>query len=279
MKRYLLVLLAAVAGVVLFVQSASRTDLAKAADEAAGFFYLPVIFRNERTEFDMAVFMTGDGRLYEVQHSSGSQARHQTQFEDIRFFHTKGNDFKAEWEELWVEDGYIMRGTDTSPGNNQYYTLRDIQNGEVGSRWSPRFWRVGDLYERFPHVTFYNKDNCQMVANGWQQSWLLFEAHYDQYTFPDPPGGATAITLNDVVQLAWLLHPGSDPIESYFYAKDYGLVGWGSNDRGFSYISEIHQPGARPDNNREVIGCLQSTLGPLDPRLPLGPLPWPYRAK
>jgi hypothetical protein len=274
MRRYLLALLAVVVGVIIFSSSTGRSDLARAADEPTSFFYLPVIFRDERTEFDMAVFMTGDGRLYEVQHSGGGQARHQTQFEDIRFFHTKGEN-EAEWEELWIEDGYIMRGTDTSPGGGKYYSLREKQGLPVGSRWSPRYWMVGDLFWRDPHVTFYWKHNCQVDVSGVQTSWLRFEAHYDQFTFEDSP----EITLNNVVQLAWLLDPAGEPIESYFYAENYGLVGWGSNDRGFSYISEIHEPGTRPDNDREVIGCLQSTLGPLDPRLPVGPLPPPYRAK
>ena len=77
--------------------------------------------------YDMTRFMIGDGRLYEVLHSAGSQARHQTQIEGERFYFTKGNEVKAEWEELWEQDSLIYRGTDTSPGNNQYYSL--YENG------------------------------------------------------------------------------------------------------------------------------------------------------
>jgi hypothetical protein len=61
------------------------------------------------------------------------------------------------------------------------------------------------------------------------------------------------------VELAWLLAPNAEPIEKYYYAKNFGLVGWSSNDRGFSHISEIHVPGTRPDNNRETIDCLDTT--------------------
>ncbi len=84
--------------------------------------------------------------------------------------------------------------------------------------------------------------------------------------------------MSEVVELGWLLSPGGPTIESYFYAKDYGLVGWGSDDRGYSYISEIHDPGARPDNKREVIPCLQTyastnELLQRNPDINLGPLP------
>ena len=87
--------------------------------------FLPVVAIPEPTTNpsvvkDMADYLIGDGRLYEVQHSSGSQARHQTQFEESRFFHTKGDEIKAEWEELWADEDLIFRGTDTSPGSGQY---------------------------------------------------------------------------------------------------------------------------------------------------------------
>ncbi len=225
--------------------------------------------------YDMARFMIGNGRLYEVWHSvNDSQARFQTQTEDVRFFHTKGNEVSAEWEELWATNNTIYRGTDTSPGNDQFYTLRDTPN-QVGSAWSPRFWNVGDIYERNPLVTFYWKSNCGIVAQGYQRTWLRFEAYYYTYTFD------SGITLYNVVELAWLLSPNAQPTEVYFYAENYGLVGWGSTDRGYSYISEIHNPGQRPDNTREEIACLQATLqeSPVEPNSIIGPLPPPYRAK
>lgn len=224
--------------------------------------FLPVVSNRPITApYDMAVLMTGDWRLYEVQHSSGSQARHQTQIVDNRFFHTKGDELHAEWEELWYTDQVIYRGTDTSPGNDMYYTLRDP--GMYGSAWAPRYWNVGDLFARNPLVTFYRKSDCGVVASGTQPSWLRFTAFHQQYTFPN------GITLDNVVELAWLLSPNSAPIERYFYAHFFGLVGWWSSDNNqMSYISEIHPPGARPDSQREVIGCLDRT----PQQLPLGPI-------
>lgn len=237
--------------------------------------YFPAVF-SSRTDpvFDMAAFMVGDGRLYEVMHISGSQARHQTQSTSTRFYHTKGNEIKAEWEELWLDGDFVYRGTDTSPGDNRYYTL--YESGLAGSPWSPRYWRVGDLYERNPYVVFYGKDNCEIVASGYQRSWLRFEGYYPTYTFK------SGLRLNNVIELTWLLQTNGQPIESYFYARSYGLVGWGSSDRGYSYINEIHALGARPDNQREVIGCLSNLdLRQLrySPELNFGPLPPNFRAK
>jgi hypothetical protein len=230
---------------------------------------------------DLTDYMVGDGRIYEVQHSHGSQSRHQTQIDiedEKRFFHTKGyrglpdsDAMLAEWEELWSTRNYIYRSTDTSPGNDQYYTL--YEGSQAGSPWAPRYWKEGDICERNPFVVFYNKDNCSIVASGFQRSWLRFEEVYDEYTFE------SGITLQNVIRLAWLLHPTGQPIENYFYAENYGLVGWGSNDRGYSYISEQHAPGQRPDNVPEEIPCLTNDLGMFfffNSDLNFGPLPEPY---
>lgn len=236
--------------------------------------FLPVVMSSRMDPlYDMTQFMVGDGRLYEVRHSSGSQARHQTQIENTRFFHTKGNEVSAEWEELWATQELIYRGTDTSPGNGNFYTL--YENNIAGSPWSPRFWRVNQVFERNPYVVFYRKADCSIVASGFQRSWLKFEAFYPQYTFPN------GIKVNNVIQLAWLLQPNGEPEEQYLYAEGFGLVGWGSADRGLSYVSELHGPGQRPNNTREIIRCEANpfTVLPSSEELNFGPLPPPYRAK
>ncbi len=251
-----------------------RADWLAMSDAMKYSSYLPIVVgAGAAPLYDMAEYMVSDPVLYEVRHSNGSQARHQTQTADTRFFHTKGNELAAEWEELWATDDTIYRGTDTSPGNGQYYTL--FEDNVVGSKWSPRQWRVGDLYERNPFVVFYRKDTCQIVASGFQRSWLRFDAFHPTYEF------TTGIELKNVIELAWLLEPDGSPIESYFYAEGYGLVGWASNDRGKSHISEIHASGARPDNKRETITCLSPTLDLLENLTDLnyGPLPDGFRAK
>lgn len=234
--------------------------------------FMPFVGKNyDPKSIDILPFMAGDDHIYEVKLTIGDdeyQARHQTQAAGHIFYHTKGNQFSAEWEELWHADGYIYRGTDTSPGNGKYYTLRDP--GMYGSKWAPRYWQVGDIYFRNPHVQFYYKDNCMPVAGegGTFPSRLLFEAFYPSYTFE------SGITLANVVQLAWLPATSNNVLERYFYAEGYGLVGWRSNSGARSYVSEIHAPGARPDNVREEISCLdRSALILPQFRVPL--LDWP----
>ncbi len=270
-----------IALIFLFVALTARQQVGRAnalpasqPSELANMAYLPAIFGSRADPvFDMVDFMVGDGRLYEVRHNSGSQARHQTQLGGGHFFHTKGNEIKAEWEELWIKGNNVLRGTDTSPGNDQFYTL--YENGLAGSAWSPRYWSVGDVYERNPYVVFRRKDNCQIVASGFQRSWLRFEGYYPTYTFQ------SGIRLENVVELTWLLQEDGQPIESYFYAESYGLVGWGSADRGYSYVNEIHAPGQRPDNKREVINCFNGLSNALrySSELNFGPLPPGFRAK
>lgn len=273
-KALFLLLLIGLPIVFLSSGKGGEYGLVKAQETGSNVSFLPAVFGHTTAPvFDMVNFMVGNGRLYEVRHNSGSQARHQTQIGSGHFYHTKGNEIKAEWEELWVKGNNIFRGTDTSPGNNQYYTL--YEQGSAGSAWSPRYWRVGDLYERNPYVIFFRKDNCQIVASGFQRSWLRFEGYYPTYTFE------SGLKLNNVVELTWLLAPNGQPIESYFYAASYGLVGWGSSDRGYSYINEIHAPGQRPDNTREKINCLGASLNGLlvNSELNFGPLPPGFRAK
>jgi murein DD-endopeptidase MepM/ murein hydrolase activator NlpD len=187
---------------------------------------------------------TGNGVLYEVATQGVGQQRHQTQVEGNVFYHTKDH----EWEQLRYDSDYIWRFTDTSPGDGHYYQLRD--GGADWSKWTPRNWDVGDIYRRMPVVTFYNKSDCSVVGEpAIHDTWIKLVSVYAQYTF------YTGVMLRNVIKLDWLSSPNSDPIESYWYAKGYGLVGWTGRGR-LAAISEIHAPGARPDNEREVISCL-----------------------
>lgn len=235
--------------------------------------------------YDLARYITGDGRIYVVHFLGGgfdTAARHQTQFENGRFYHTKGAPWWAEWEELWSDKYYIYRGTDTSPGNGLYYTLYetlpDYLAGNPGSQWTERYMQVGEKFFRQPYVVFRRKSDCSIAVGGYfDPSWLKFLAFHNSYTFE------SGITVNNVVELAWL--PGtnaSQPIdEVYFYAEGYGLVGWKKPTLGMrSFISDEPDPGeVWEDNSREVINCLNDTANSpqmWSPRLLDGPLPEPY---
>jgi murein DD-endopeptidase MepM/ murein hydrolase activator NlpD len=214
-------------------------------------FLLPLLQNLIPTEgdVDLLPYMLADrpdNVLYEVQTLGGGQQRHQTQLASNKFFHTKDE----EWEELWSDDFYIYRGTDTSPGNGEYYTLRD--GAVYGSKWAKRRMAVGETFERNPMVIHFRKNDCQELRRGNHRSWLKLVAVYPSYTF------FTGITLPDVIEMAWLGSLAGEPLEIYFYSKSYGLVGWKSHDGRQSAISEIHAPEARPDNLREGIPCLRT---------------------
>jgi hypothetical protein len=192
------------------------------------------------------------GPLYEVQTENGPQQRHQTHYDGQQYFHTKGGDGTAkpaEWEQLKYDINYVYRGIDTSPSDDQsqYYELRDDPN-DAWSAWAPRYMSEGQVFHRYPFVTFHLKKNCELVSEGRQASLLKLEHGPKEVTF------FTGITLTNVIRLLWT-DLESNPIERYYYAEGYGLVGWEGRGRRAA-ISEIHSPGSRPDNIREVIGCL-----------------------
>jgi len=216
-------------------------------------FLLPLLEDGGGASYDLLPYMKTSadfGVLYEVQTENGPQQRHQTQVEGSVFYHTKDR----EWEQLMHDSGYIYRFTDTSPGpaggRPRYYQLRD--GGDAWSRWCPRYMELNEVYERGPVVSFYWKDDCSKISEDFAPSLIKLEAVHNSYEF------FTGITLQNVVQLAWL-HMDHNFAERYFYARDFGLVGWESSSGARSAISEIHAPGTRPNNTREVINCIDST--------------------
>lgn len=216
------------------------------------------------TAIDLKPYFTDGqeyGVLYEVQTQisvdgdwgSGPQQRHQTQNE-LReiFYHTKGGDgpYKnAEWEQLKVDELKIYRSIDTSPSEDQsqYYELYDVPE-QKWSVWCDRYMVPGHMFTRYPFVDFRKKSDCSMVSSGRQQSMIVLEVVHDSYKF------FTGIELEDVAIMLWTDMAGN-PIERYYYAVGYGLVGWEGNNRRAA-ISEIHEPGARPNSVRETISCL-----------------------
>lgn len=194
---------------------------------------------------DMLPYLKGDGRMYQMkvlwQGQEHSQQM-QTQVSGTRFYQVKN----SEWEELWASGAYLYRGIDTSPGNGEYYVQR-TDTATFGAKWMPRTWYVGGLYERNPLVSFHRKSDGVLTAPpGYRKTYLRFAAHHKTWN-----GGG--ITLADVVELHWLLTPGSQNAERYFYARGYGLVGWSSWSGDRSYITQAFQPGERQPAVRESV--------------------------
>lgn len=212
-----------------------------------GFIHDSLLVEPTGTGLDMAPYIKGDGRLYEVINEWGSQQRHQSQSgQGNEFFQTKDSD----WEQMFSTSDYIVRDIDSSPGGGRYYRLKE--GDSWGSAWIPRTWSIGDVFTRSRYVQFFKEQGCVPDPNnsGGVTDTMRFVAHHDNYAFQ------TGLVIQDVVELEWVNGP-----ERYFYARNYGLVGWrrlhdDPNTPEWSAISEEHAPGTRPDNLRKVIDCL-----------------------
>lgn len=232
-------------------------------------FFASITTINEQQKVDMLPFLRGDGRLYEVKYifsTAGGlmtgQQRMQTQFDGQRFYQTKN----SEWEEMWSDERFIYRGTDTSPGSGNFYTLMDGER--YGSAWIPRKMAVGQLFRRSALVTSRRKNNCTVNTHlsGRHVTWIKMEAIHSRLTLPDAEGRpGLGIQIRDVVVLAAFNEVNGrstqQPFERYYYAKGFGLIMWEgieTDHRGQSFLVEIHNPGARPNNVRENIPCLNS---------------------
>ncbi|GAB4415977.1 MAG: hypothetical protein Kow00106_11510 [Anaerolineae bacterium] len=172
--------------------------------------------------YDMLEFLRGDGRTYELAFDwgGGGRQRVQTQVEGDRFYHVKG----GEWEELWADEHFIYRGTDTSAGGGEVYTL--TENGRYGSPWLPRRMTVGVPFRRTPQVIFRRKSDGAEVPDKKfvHVTWIVLEAVHRSLTLRN------GVTLADVAVLVAYEddggRPKATPFERYYYAKGYGLVGW-----------------------------------------------------
>ena len=168
------------------------------------------------------------------------------------FYHVKN----SQWEELWADDVYIYRGTDTSPGTGQLYILSE--NNHYGSAWVPRWFEVGQLFQRTATVMWRRKATgqpCRSKPTGTAVTYMRLERLYNQLTFQ------SGIQLQDVAELHAFVddggHPASSPWEKYFYAKGFGLVAFEDMYGGFkSWIAQKFTPGTMPQRVREVIPWL-----------------------
>jgi hypothetical protein len=239
-------------------------------------FFVSIIVTPDEDRVDLMDYLRGDGRLYEMKHifqtAAGlqiGQQRIQTQTEGRRFYIVKNQ----EWEELWYDNDFIYRGTDTSPGNGNFYTL--MEDNRYGSPWVPREMAPGHFFRRSPTVVSRRKGDCNVNfhLSGTHVTWIRLEKLHAQLRLPDPTGDeTTGLLVRDVVELAAYSdedgRPAAHPFERYYYARGLGMVMWAGIDvdhRGRSFLIELHAPGARPNNQRERIPCLEQLLRSPDP--------------
>jgi hypothetical protein len=195
--------------------------------------------------FDLVEYMFPTAqRIYEVRHPDGSQERIQTQHGDVPgvAYIVKGEN-QGFWE-MWAWDNnYIYLVRDTSPGpDGVFYDVRTA-DGQV-TPWCKRHMRPGETYSDGGHVvTFKGKSDCRPIVDsrsGNATNLTTFIDHYDRYVFD------TGLQLDDCVMI-------QGNTEEHVFARGFGRVAWYA-PWGDSEVSEIHQPGARPNIRRET-GC------------------------
>ena len=196
--------------------------------------YVPIVTSAPKAaQIDLLGYLRGDGRAYRVGNSGGSFEVFQTQTEGDRFYQIKAWDDLSvvNWEGFSVDDSYIRRDVDTSPGDGRFYRQFDAP-------WVARRMSVGQSFTQEKRLQFYRLADCAPLEaySGHVTDVIQLVALHARFTFPArdwPP-----VTLEDVVQLRWTAG------EDYWFARDFGLVGWGRthqdiNSPAWSAISEM----------------------------------------
>ena len=129
-------------------------------------------------------------------------------------------------EEFYVTDDVIGRGADTSLiSNDGVHPIGTI----YGCAWVARYMEKGQVYHRKCRVIVYDFTG-RVLDDGIAESDIVLKDHHDTLLFP------SGIAVNDVLEFQW----GGE--ELYFYARDYGLVGW-RNLRDGSFGNYIQRLG------------------------------------
>lgn len=214
------------------------------------------------TKIDLLDYLRGDGHVYELTYQfpglgNGISHVKTERTTGNRFFHVKGVvGHASQWEELWHDDAYIWRGTDTSPDDERLYQISEekplLEGGLYGAEWMYRYPEVGDMLYIESYVTFRKKADGSVDGTPYLfPHWIELKAVHDQMTF------ASGITLPDVVELWGYLEIDGKRhnFEQYFYAKGYGLVAWNEPTKNWkSFISKTQVEGAL---TRKQFGWLQ----------------------
>lgn len=191
---------------------------------------------------DLLPYLRGDGRVYAMRGTwhGGVEVTYTQRVTNPRWYHVKNR----LWEEFWLgTDGFIWRGTDTSPGGNELYT--NFTGAQYGARWLPRHMTPGQTINIAPEVVFRDKTTGQPVPGKpryTHHAWLRFVRHTSQWLTP------FGVSVSDVIELEGGI-PGMTWDERYYYARDHGLVGWAKNnaEQWRSGIAEyLHPSAAQP---------------------------------
>lgn len=160
-----------------------------------------------------------------------------------------GRQLKNEiYEELWSDSNFVYRGMDTSSYRlgEVYAQYTDI-NGRVqyGAPWCPAYWD-GKPFLRTPLVMHFRTPDGMIKQQGVVPSYLRIKKHHPVWT------SKSGRVVNDVLELQWSFSTNfNDIVESYFYAKGFGLVAFSDKNGQASYIANeppVYIPATREMN-------------------------------
>lgn len=212
---------------------------------------------------DLLPFIQGDGRIIGVRIFWGGNEHYQqiqTATEPAlgQFFIVKNH----MWEQLWASDQFIYRGADTSYSETEYY-VQSTTPTDYGARWCPRRMSVGETHSRAPYITVYNKRSGAKVSGPTLSvTGIRLSKHHMSWR-SDEVG---SLPFSDVIEMTWLV--GGKPAESYWFARNVGLVGWKdelNNNR--AYAVEAFSAGQREPMLREAVSGPAAPYGQVETSL------------
>lgn len=143
-----------------------------------------------------------------------------------RHFYVSKN---SQWERRWVGDDWIFLQADTSPGNDEFYTV-------TGEPWLPRFMKAGQVHQRSESVNVYDINTCAWKASSGMTSDIKMI-------------GIDSVLSGElgfsVVHLVWLINGIVE--EEYFYGKHVGLVGWKKHNGFESWLDHFVPSNEQPN--------------------------------
>lgn len=213
---------------------------------------------------DLLAYMQGDGRAITGIRIWWNGQEHYQQVQTVtepalgQFFIVKNH----MWEQLWGSVEHIYRGADTSYSETEYY-VQSTEPLSYGAKWCKRHMVIGEVYRRAPYVTIYNKRSGAKISGPTLvPSDIRLSKHHATWR----PNYSGALSFNNVAEMTWLV--GGKPAESYWFARDIGLVGWRDEfNSNYAYAVESFLTGQRQPMLREMVVGPAAPYGQVDTSL------------
>jgi hypothetical protein len=174
-------------------------------------------------KYDLAEYIIGDGRG--VVASSGEV------FRSIPIKTGHLNMRNRNWRHVYADEHFVYAGMDLADENMCYVPTRNAYHGSnaslYGRPWVRRYMEIGETFSQSAFVIHLNRSNGKPLPNpsnatidwkGVGSVTIHLLSHLDHYE-----------GFDDVLILEWWgsgIVGNGYPIETYWYAKNLGLVGW-----------------------------------------------------